>query len=171
MQNLLSHIISPGLQLALFPIRAIFFTLTILSALYIIYFLFRSPWFKLIWLYNIGEFLTMKTFHSIEIAHVWKKIFTHRDSLDEHDLRKAITKVGELFEKIIARLAPFSHLNTTAERLNYLATTLSGVENFRRAHDIYLALRSGEIKELSVEDGNAILAAYEQAFRDLHVIK
>lgn len=171
MEQVIGYITSPQIQAMLYPVKLAIIFLTILIGVYLIYFLIRSRWLKMIVLYNLGEFFTLRTYHLGKAAKIWHNIISHGSSLTGAGLHKSILTVGDLFEKLIARLAPFIHLNNPSERIKYLSTTLSDVENFTKAHQIYLQMKAGQLRHISDEDGHNVLAAYEQAFKDLNIIK
>lgn len=168
---MISFILSPELQITLLPFKILFFLLTIFFIGFLVFFLLKTRWLELSFLYPVVEFFDIHIFGSRKAKKRLKKIFKKIDDFEEKDYKKAIIKVDKRLAKVLGELVPFFQTTTSEERLSRLSpVTLPNVEQLQKVHKISKEIRNDPDYKLELEEGRRILSIYEKAFRELEII-
>ncbi|PIZ99193.1 MAG: hypothetical protein COX77_02300 [Candidatus Komeilibacteria bacterium CG_4_10_14_0_2_um_filter_37_10] len=146
-------------------------TITFLCLCFLLLFLYRSRWFKLYFLYNLVEFITIKPYGYYRVRRQWKKIQPLQKSNNPDDWRQAIILANKMIEQLVADLIPNQHLNNLEQRLRALGYgTFSEPKKIWQANMLCQYKLKDKSYQLTQEETTTLITAYQQALRDINFI-
>lgn len=165
-ENLMSFFVSPFPSEWLLITKIIFIVLFLLFIGLIIFFLLKSSWLKLRFLYDLIEFLTYQPFGVRKIERDWRRITTRLDIGLESEYKLAIIEADNMLNETLEMMGYKGE--SLGERLeNLSAVTLSNIEEAKEAHQVRNNIIHDPNYKLSLDEARRILGIYEQALRDL----
>ncbi len=172
LQELVNKIISPSLQLTLLPIKIVFIFFSIFVVAFWIFFLMDTKWLKLVALYPWTEFFTRRIYGASRTARAWKKIKKLVEKKSLVNFEKAIVMADKQMDKLLERLVTLHQKRNYEERLDWLTfETFANIEELKKAHQIRLKIEHERDFEINIEEAERVLNEYEQAFKQLNIIK
>jgi hypothetical protein len=171
MNDTLTILLSPELQQALLPLRILFLSVGLLFLGFIIFFLFNTRWFKHRFWYDFIEFFTMRIYGSYQAAFRWHRVKNKAARMRESDFKRIVIECHNILDKLLERLVPVYQADAFGERLAKLGEgTFSNVKDLWEAHELYRSVTREPNFAVKKEDLEKLLAAYEQAFKELEII-
>ena len=165
-QTIVSYIFAPRFTGWLFDLRIGFaiFALVLLAA--IIFFLLKTNWLRLLFVYDAFEFLTFRPFGVRKIEKDWNKITTRLNTGLESEYKLAVIEADNMMDETLRNMGYGG--DTLGERLKKLtAATLTNMADLEEAHKVRNNIIHDPDYRLSLDQGRKTLASYEKAFRDL----
>jgi hypothetical protein len=168
----LQFLINPEESGILLLLKISFLFLSLLFLLFIIITFMTTRWFRLLFWYDAIEFFTKKMYGSIWSAWRWRSLRWRSQRAREENYFKYIVKGHKILAKLLERLVPIYQANSYGERLARTGNgTFSSVKDIWWAHELYRSVKNKEYKNLSQDDFKKLIQTYDQAFRDLEIIK
>jgi len=171
-EEILQFLVNPEMTGNLLLIKLAFFALSFGFVIFIIFTFVTTRWFRLLFWYDAVEFMTQKMYGSVRAGIKWRALRARARWASERSYPKYIIKGHNILGKLLERLVPIYQANSFGERLARTGTgTFSNVKDIWWAHELYRAVKNKEYKELSREDFDKLIQTYDQAMRDLEIIK
>ncbi len=172
MENLIkiiNFLTSDKLQHQLVWLKVVFLALTLVGLIFLLIFLVRTRWFKLIFLLPTEEFLTKRPFNQRSAAKRWSRVRQRFSRpVDERICRRALKQALDILDDYLEDLVPHFQAKTLSDRLKLIGpVTISNIGELRQA--VELAERSvrDETNLLSIESALVYLEILHHAFSDL----
>jgi hypothetical protein len=171
MSDFLFYIISPEVQASILPLKVLFLALSLFFIGFLIFFLLKTRWLRLIFLYGFIEFFTLKTYGSILTKLRWKLFIWRLYRVKEINFKKAIVRCHEIFDKVLIGLVPLHQSNTYAERLAKVGVgTFSNIDELWWSYELYRSAKKDQNSIINFNEFKRVLTAFHTALEELEII-
>jgi hypothetical protein len=170
MENkIISFLLSPELQQKLFLAKVVFLFFSFVFFIAILYFLFKTSWFRRIIWQDLVEFLTYKPMKISKIEKIWAKIKKRIEKGSEAELKLAIIEADKLLDDLLKKMAIEGEI--LEDKLKKVTPEiLPNVEQMREAHKIRNNIVFDPAYKLDREEAKKTLTIYEESFKSLGVL-
>ena len=152
-----------------FKIACVLLSLFFIS--FIIYFLIKTKWFKLIFLYNFIEFINLEPYGYKTARRRWNKIIKNMKKFQKKYYNKSVINADKILDRLLKNLVTSYQAKNFEERLRAVGLkTFSHPKNIWEAHlycENYLLTNNYILNKKETDD---MLKIYEQALRDIEII-
>jgi hypothetical protein len=167
----IAYLLSPGLQSSFLPLKIIFLLIGFSFIGFMIFFLFKTRWFKLQFLYDFVEVFTLRIYGGVMAHFHWMRLRYKIGDPTRPDYNDFVIKCHKIMDKLLARLVPTYHDNNFGERLAQLGNeTFSNVSELWEAHELYRSIINDPNFKVDYNQAKRTLEIYEKAFQDLEII-
>jgi len=164
-EDLIPYLILSPLPRIIFISKIFVLIFSLFLILIIIYFLIKTSFKKYIFLQDLIEFLTFKSYGVRKIGKNWAKIIERLEG-GEEEAKLAIIEADSLLNEILKRMGYKGE--TLGERLEQLTSAnISNLEEVLEAHKIRNNIIHDPSYKLTLDQARRILAIYEKAFEGL----
>lgn len=165
-QTIVSFIFAPHFLGWLFILRVSFVVLALVLLTAIIFFLMRTNWLRLLFVYDAFEFLTFRPFGVRKIEKDWNKITARLNTGLESEYKLAVIEADNMMDYTLKNMGYGGE--ALGERLKKLTeATLTNMAELEAAHKTRNNIVHDPDYRLSLDEARKTLASYEKAFRDL----
>lgn len=170
--EILQFLVNPEMSGTLLIIKLSFFVLSLGFVLFVVITFMTTRWFRLLFWYDAIEFFTQKMYGSVRAGRKWRWLRFRARWASATRYSYYIIKSHDILGKLLERLVPIYQANSYGERLARTGeATFSNVKDIWWAHELYRAVKNKEYETLSQEDFVKLIRTYDQAMRDLEIIK
>ncbi|MFH1462244.1 MAG: hypothetical protein ABIG08_00865 [bacterium] len=164
--NLISFIISPSFDGWLFLLRIVFILVSLVAVVAMIFFAFKTPWFKFFFLEDFTEFMTYRPFGVRKIEKIWIKIKSRLNTGLESEYKLAVIEADSMLDDILKRMGFGGE--TLEERMQKITSaTLPNLDEAKEIHQVRNNIVHDPDYQLSLDKARKILDVYEQSFKAL----
>ena len=164
--DLVDHFNMPtGLKIACIVI-------TVILAYFLIVFLIETKWFKFKFLYSFVEFFTIKPYGYKSSQRKWESIIRNMGKFKRKYYTQSVIKADKIISSLLENLVPQFQATNFTERLRCMGLkTIKDPKKLWEAHIYTKEHLLNKEHSLTKEEVDGMLKIYEQALRDLEVIK
>jgi len=135
----------------------------------ILYLLLKSDWLKRLFLRDLVEFFSFKSYEMRKVSRAWEKIIKRLKRVNESESKLAIIEADDLLNKILERMGYSGE--TLGEKLKRLSDViLPNLDEVLEAHKIRSNIVHDPTYRLSLDEGRKVLKIYEKALLNLEAI-
>ncbi len=167
--EIISFLLYPEFSGWLLILKYIFLAFGFLFLGFSLWGIFKTSWLKRAILIDLKEFLTYKPYYAKTFVPQWKKILKRLETDIESNFKLAVIEADELLNKALEKTG-YGGMDL-AEKLEKIPedviSNLGELKKVRRIRDDIIADPS---YQLTKEEAQRIIKAYEKALRDLQVL-
>jgi len=131
--------------------------------------LLKTEWCKRLFLQDLVEFLSFKSYGLRKVSQTWKKIIKRLEKFSESETKLAIIEADDLLNEILERMGYSGE--TLGEKLKQLSEViLPNLDEVLEAHKIRSNIVHDPTYRLSSGEGRRVLKIYEKALLNLEAI-
>lgn len=135
----------------------------------IVYFLLKTKWLKRLFLQDLVEFLSFKSYEMRKFPKAWEKIIRRLRKEGEAELKLAVIEADDLLNDVLERMgSPGETLGEKLKRLD--KTTLPNLDEILEVHKIRSNIVHDPTYRLSLEQARKVLRVYKKALLHLEAI-
>lgn len=150
-------------------LKILFLIISLFFLFGIIYFLLKTEWFKRLFLQDLVEFLSFKSYGLRKVSQTWKKIIKRLEKFSESETKLAIIEADDLLNEILERMGYSGE--TLGEKLKQLSEViLPNLDEVLEAHKIRSNVVHDPTYRLSLGEGRKVLKIYEKALLNLEAL-
>ncbi|MDP3995922.1 MAG: hypothetical protein Q8P74_01610 [bacterium] len=165
-QTLISFILNPPSSEWFIFIKIAFISASLFLIGVIAFTLWKTSWFKYIFLQDAAEILTYKPLGVKRMEKDWKKIVSRLDINSEPEHKLAVIEADNMMNEILKRMGyEGSSLGERLEKLTVV--TLPNMGEVEEAHKVRNNIVHDPNCKLSAEETKRVLGIFEKALRDM----
>jgi len=152
-----------------FFLKILFLIISLFFLFGIVYFLLKTEWCKRLFLQDLVEFLSFKSYGLRKVSQTWKKIIKRLEKFSESETKLAIIEADDLLNEILERMGYSGE--TLGEKLKQLSEViLPNLDEVLEAHKIRSNIVHDPTYRLSFDEAKKVLKIYERALLNLEAI-
>jgi len=164
------YITSPELQEKILLVKIFFIGISALLTIYIFYILKVTTWWAAMFGRSAEEFKRYKASGSRALEKRWKKIAKRMSKNVPSEAKLAILEADKMLDDVLTRLA--FQGDSLGEKMEKLTPDyVSNIDALWEAHKIRNNIVHDPNYHLPLQEARKALEKYEQAFRDLEIIR
>ncbi len=168
-EKIIQFIIAPQFSGWLLALKVFFIILSLFLIGFIIFVLVKTTWLKRLVIWDLHEFLTHRPFESRKTDKEWQKIKAKLAAEMESEWKLAVIEADKMVDSVLSQIG-FKGANLSERLKEITAAYLPSIEEVKEAYKIRSNIIHDPTYKLSLEEAKKVLAIYEKALVDLHVL-
>lgn len=168
--QILSYLLSLELQDKLLPVKIVFMAASAALIGLMIFLMSKTHYWEWLYLQDVGQFFTMRSFGAKKISRTWTKILGRLEKGLEPEHKLAIIEADELLDSSLKKMGYEGQ--TLEERLGKIpSATLPNVDQVSEVHRLRNNIVHDPNFRLTADEAKNAMDVYGQAFRNLQILE
>ena len=169
LNKIISFLVSAQIQQNLLPVKIVFFAISAFFLGMIMFILLRTHYLQWLFIQDMVEFFTVKTYGTKRITKQWQSVLKRLDTGLESEYKLAVIEADRMLDGSLKKMGYAG--SNLEERLTKLTSiTLSNIEEVQRAHQARNNILHDPDYKLELTEAKKIMNIYEEAFRSLQIL-
>jgi len=167
--TIIAFLTSAEIQQKLFPTKLAFLAVSVFFLFMIIFILSRTRYLQWLFVQDLVQFFTVKTYGTKKITKQWQGILKRLDTGLESEYKLALIEADRMLDSSLKKMG-YTGTNLE-ERLSKLTSiTLPNIEDVYQAHKSRNNILHDPDYKLELTEAKKIMNVYEEAFRSLQIL-